>query len=192
VATGDAFAIEARVRRLNELGFDVEEIELEPEGPSEVETVGWQDIGIPPGEGSARLRVVVSERDFHTHELRRLARLNALEGQARLLLNDIREYRSWLVASSGQSISKVEGAARWRAERLDPMLARLAPIIGPRRDPLQAYCDLLEHKWLLSEHAGRDVGLEAAFAAYVDSGAPAPESPESAIVESEPAAELED
>ena len=30
VAVGDAFAIEARVRRLNELGFAVEEIELEP------------------------------------------------------------------------------------------------------------------------------------------------------------------
>jgi uncharacterized protein DUF4032 len=72
----------------------------------------------------------------------------------------------------------VEGAARWRAERLDPMLARLTPIIGTGRDPLQAYCDLLEHKWLLSERAGRDVGLEAAFASYVDSGAPAPEAVE--------------
>ena len=94
IAAGDAFAIEARVRRLNELGFDVEEIELEPEGQSEVEALGWQDVGIAAGQGSARLRVVVSERDFHTRELRRLARINALEGQARLLLNDMREYRS--------------------------------------------------------------------------------------------------
>lgn len=178
VAPGDAFAIEARVRRLNELGFDVEEIELEPEGPSDVEAFGWQDVGIAPGQGSARLRVVVSERDFHTRELRRLARINALEGQARLLLNDIREYRGWLVASTRQSVSKEEGATRWRAERLDPMLARLVPVIGRGRDPLQAYCDLLEHKWLLSERAGRDVGLEPAFASYVDIGAPAPETAE--------------
>jgi hypothetical protein len=187
VATGDAFAIEARVRRLNELGFDVEEIELEPEGQSEAEALGWQDIGIAPGQGSARLRVVVSERDFHTRELRRLARINALEGQARLLLNDIREYRAWLAASSGVPVSKEEGAARWRTERLDPSLARLAPTIGPGRDPLQAYCDLLEHKWLLSERAGRDVGLEAAFASYVDIGAPSPETAEPiADLEAEP------
>ena len=178
VAAGDAFAVEARVRRLNELGFDVEEIELRPEGHSDADDQGWQDAGIATGQGSVRLRVVVSERDFHTRELRRRARLNALEGQARLLLNDMREYRSWLSASSGQPVSKEEGAARWRAERLDPMLARLTPIIGTGRDPLQAYCDLLEHKWLLSERAGRDVGLEAAFASYVDSGAPAPEAVE--------------
>jgi uncharacterized protein DUF4032/lipopolysaccharide kinase (Kdo/WaaP) family protein len=178
IATGDAFAIEARVRRLNELGFDVEEIELEPEDQTESEALGWQDIGIAPGQGSARLRVVVSERDFHTRELRRLARINALEGQARLLLNDIREYRAWLAASSGRPVSKEEGAARWRTERLDPSLARLAPTIGPGRDPLQAYCDLLEHKWLLSERAGRDVGLDAAFASYVDIGAPSPETAE--------------
>jgi len=53
-------------------------------------------------------------------------------------------------------------------------LRRLGPVIG-ERDPLQAYCDVLEHKWLLSEQAGRDVGLDAAIAAYLAEGAPAPE-----------------
>jgi hypothetical protein len=43
------------------------------------------------------------------------------------------------------------------------------------RDPLQAYCDVLEQKWLLSEAAGQDVGLEAALEAYLALGAPAPE-----------------
>jgi tRNA A-37 threonylcarbamoyl transferase component Bud32 len=174
VAAGDAFAIEARVRRLNELGFAVEEIELEPGTGSSP----GEDAGPASGQGSARLRVVVSERAYHTRELRRRARLNALEGQARLLLNDLREYRAWLAWSSGVPVSREEGAARWRAERLDPALARLALIIGPGRDTLQAYCDLLEHKWLLSERAGEDVGLEAAFASYVDMGAPAPETAE--------------
>ena len=58
---------------------------------------------------------------------------------------------------------------------LEPYLRRLEKIIGPGRDPLQAYCDLLEHKWLLSERAQRDIGLEAAFASYLAAGAPAPE-----------------
>ena len=57
----------------------------------------------------------------------------------------------------------------------EPVVAVLSPIIGPSRDPVQAYCDVLEEKWLLSEAAGRDVGLEAALDAYLSLGAPAPE-----------------
>ena len=55
-------------------------------------------------------------------------------------------------------------------------LRRLRPSIGDR-DPIQAYCDALEHKWLLSERARRDVGLDAAIDAYLAEGAPAPELP---------------
>ena len=69
-----------------------------------------------------------------------------------------------------------EAAHRWLGEVLGPALERLAPAIGPTRDPLQAYCDLLEHKWLLSEVRRRDVGLEAAFTSYLAAGAPAPEA----------------
>ena len=51
----------------------------------------------------------------------------------------------------------------------------LIPAIGPGRDPIQAYCDVLEEKWILSEVVGSDVGLEAATDAYLGLGAPAPE-----------------
>jgi hypothetical protein len=47
--------------------------------------------------------------------------------------------------------------------------------VGPGRDIIQSYCDVLEHKWLLSEQAGWDVGLETALRAYLEIGAPAPE-----------------
>jgi hypothetical protein len=49
--------------------------------------------------------------------------------------------------------------------------------VGPDRDLVQAYCDVLEHKWLLSERAGGDVGLDRAVASYLAEGAPAPEQP---------------
>ena len=57
-----------------------------------------------------------------------------------------------------------------------PTLVRLAEAIGPDRDPVQAYCDLLEHKWFLSERDGEDVGLEPALLSYLALGAPAPEA----------------
>jgi hypothetical protein len=155
---GDRHAIRAQLRRLNDLGFAVDEIEI-----------------VPADEGSkVRLRVTTTNRDFHAHELERLTGLRALEGQARLLLNDLREYRAWLELREGRHLTDVAAARRWRRELLNPALRRLRPVIGGR-DVIQAYCDVLEHKWLLSEKAHRDVGLDAAIAAYLAEGAPAPE-----------------
>jgi tRNA A-37 threonylcarbamoyl transferase component Bud32 len=159
IQPGDRFAIQAHVRRLNELGFAVGEIELEP-----------------GADGRVHLRAAVTRRDFHARELQRRTALVALEGQARLLLNDLREYRAWLEYFEKRRVPSAEAADRWQAEVLEPALARLTPTIGPARDALQAYCDLLEHKWILSERRRRDVGLEAALTSYLASGAPAPEA----------------
>ena len=158
---GDRHAIRARIRRLNDLGFAIDELTLEPTSPT-------SDV--------VRLRVAVANRRFHAHQLQKLTGLVALEGQARLLLNDIREYQAWLESSTHRSLTTADAAARWLAEVLEPASAALVPAIGPLRDPLQAYCDVLEEKWLLSEAAGHDVGLEAAMAAYLELGAPAPEA----------------
>ena len=157
----DRHAVRARIRRLNDLGFAVDEISLEP-------TAGGEKV---------RLRVAVASRRFHAREMQRLTGLVALEGQARLLLNDVREYQAWLESQRGVSIPIEIAADRWLHDVLEPSLATLAPAIGPARDPLQAYCDVLEQKWLLSEAAGRDVGLDTALNAYLALGAPAPEDP---------------
>ena len=39
-------------------------------------------------------------------------------------------------------------------------------------DPVQAFCDLLEVRWLLSERAGRDVGSAAALEALATERTP--------------------
>jgi hypothetical protein len=81
-----------------------------------------------------------------------------------------------LQVQSGERLATGLVAARWRAEVLEPTLVRLRPHLASGRDALQAYCDALEHKWILSERAGADVGLDAAVADYISLGAPAPES----------------
>ncbi|HSS35911.1 MAG TPA: DUF4032 domain-containing protein, partial [Patescibacteria group bacterium] len=139
----DRFAVAARVRRLNDLGFSVDEIELEPGDRA----------------GKLRLRVAVTTRRFHIHELQRLTGIRALEGQARILMNDLREYRAWLEWFEKRSIDRTEGAQRWLADVYEPTIDRLRGAVGTSRDLVQAYCDVLEHKWLLSEEAGVDVGL---------------------------------
>ena len=111
-----------------------------------------------------------------------------LEGQARILLNDLAEYRAWLEWYERRPIDADEAADRWLREVYRPTLARIAAFVGPDRDLVQAYCDVLEHKWLLSERAGRDVGLDAAIESYVAEGAPAPEQPAGATASAEQAA----
>jgi tRNA A-37 threonylcarbamoyl transferase component Bud32 len=158
VAPGDRFAMTSRIRRLNDLGFAIDEIELEP-GSS----------------GRLRFRIAVATRRFHARELEARTGLVALEGQARILMNDLREYRTWLQWFEGRRIERPEAARRWLEEVYRPTTARLATVVGPERDIIQAYCDVLEHKWLLSEQAGRDVGLAVAVDSYLAQGAPAPE-----------------
>lgn len=155
---GDRHAMRGQIRRLNDLGFAVDEIEVVP----------------ADGGAAVKLRVTTSNRAFHAHELERLTGIRALEGQARLLLNDLREHVAWLRLHSKRAISEEAGAKRWRRDVFEPALRRLRPVIG-QRDPIQAYCDVLEHKWLLSERKRRDVGLGAAIDAYLAEGAPAPE-----------------
>ncbi len=155
---GDRRAIRARLRGLNDLGFSVD-VEVDPVEPA----------------GTVRLRTLVTTRRYHANELERRTKLRTLEGQARILLNDIAEYRCWLEWSGGHSVSSEEATDRWLREVYRPTLARIRSWVGPDRDVVQAYCDVLEHKWLLSEQAGRDVGLDMAIESYLAEGAPAPE-----------------
>lgn len=157
---GDRQAIRARVRRLNDLGYSV-------------------DLALDPttGDGLVRLRMHVTTRRFHAREIERRTKIRALEGQARLLLNDLNEYHAWLEWQASESIAPGVAADRWLREVYRPTLARISETVGPGRDLVQAYCDVLEQKWYLSEAAGFDVGLELATEAYIYLGAPAPETP---------------
>ena len=107
LSPGDRQAVRDRIRRLNDLGFAVDEIALEPASP---------------GGEVVRLKVAVADRRFHARELERLTGIVALEGQARLLLNDLREYQTWL-SSSGADLTVEEAA--------DAGCARFSGLLSP-------------------------------------------------------------
>ena len=154
----DRQAIRNRVRKLNDLGYSVD-LDLDPDA----------------SDGRVRLRMSVTTRRYHARELERRTRIRALEGQARLLVNDLNEYGTWLEWHEGRKIDPSEVSERWLHDVYRPTLARIAQAVGPARDLIQAYCDVLEQKWYLSEQAGSDVGLGAAIESYLALGAPAPE-----------------
>jgi len=118
----------------------------------------------------------VTTRRFHVRELERRTKIRALEGQARLLLNDLNEYAAWLSWHAGKPVDPDDAAARWLRDVYRPTLASIASAVGPGRDLVQAYCDVLEQKWYLSEQEGHDVGLLRGIEAYLELGAPAPET----------------
>jgi hypothetical protein len=149
------YLITERIRRLNELGFEVEEVEVGPR----------------PDSDSVRFRLKIADRNFHSNRLHELTGVDASENQARMILADLHHYLSKQPTVRTES-GKALGTVRWRVEEFEPWLRRLAQHIPPGADPVQAYCDLLHHRYMVSLEAGRDVGTEAAFQSWLEQGKP--------------------
>jgi len=153
---GERHRIEDRVRRLNELGFDVEELAVEA-------TEGGTHL---------RIRPVVVEEGHHSRELRRRTGLEVQENQARRLLNDIAAFRAWHEGDSGAPMSDPVAAARWMAEVYEPMVASVPPELRGRLEPAELFHELLEHRWFLSEASGHAVTNEEAVHSLVSAVLP--------------------
>jgi hypothetical protein len=137
---------------LNALGFDVEEVELLSDG----------------SEVRLRLQSKVVEPGHHRRRLLRLTGLDAQENQARRLLNDLTAYRTKLNRTTTTPISDAAAAGRWLSEIFEPAIAALPPELQGKRAAAEIFHELLEHRWFLSERAGRDIGMDEAIASYVD------------------------
>lgn len=149
IGPGDSYQIQDRVRRLNALGFSVGEIALAEAG------------------GQLKLKVLVTDRHFHRDRLLSLTGLDAGERQAQLLMNEIQRVRLSLSEEKSRSTSLTAAAFHWRERIFQPTVERLQKALGPGVVAVERYCELLEHKWFLSERARADVGLEAALLDYV-------------------------
>ncbi|MFN8183159.1 MAG: DUF4032 domain-containing protein [Candidatus Nanopelagicales bacterium] len=151
----DRYRVESTVRKLNELGFAVDEVSLRPVSPDDLQ-----------------LSVRVGDRRFHAQHLKDLTGLDVGEGQAMVLLGDLRAYRRHLCQQSERDVDEQEAATVWIADVLRPGMQQAHDAVNGAGSPIQAYCDLLEVRWLLSENASHDVGSQAALAALRIQGAP--------------------
>ncbi len=159
--------IAKRLRRLNELGFDADEVEL-----------------IDSAEGTRlRVRTRVAESGESARQLFRRTGINAEEHQARRLLNDIASFRGYLEQKNGHAVSETVAAHRWLEEIYDPVVAAIPADLRSRLAPPEIFHEILEHRWYMSEAAGRDVGTTAAARSYFDTVLPAVPQPLSTRVE---------
>jgi hypothetical protein len=155
------YRIASRLRRLNDLGFDADEVEL---------------LSTPEGT-RLRVRTKVAESGQQSRELFRETGIAADENQARRLRNDIASFRGYLEQQEEHPVSETVAAHRWLEEVYDPVVEAIPAGLRGRLSPPEIFHEILEHRWYLSEAAGTDVGTTAAARSYFDTVLPAVPQP---------------
>lgn len=148
----EQYLIDRRIRRLNELGFDVEELEIQ---------------AIDAGH-RIRMRAKVVEPGHHRRLLQTLTGLNVQENQARRLLNDLYRFRAWQSGLVGHAISEEVSAYRWLVEVYHRTLEMIPAEPRNRLDDAEIFHQILEHRWYLSERSGCDTALADVVPSYVE------------------------
>jgi len=145
----DRYPLEARIRRLNDLGFDFGELQVMTDNTGEHMTV----------------QPKVVDAGHHSRRLIRLTGLDVEENQARRLLNDLDSYR----VKIGLGPEDEEFAAhQWVSERFEKAMAAVPANLRGRMEPAQIFHEVLEHRWFLSEQAGHSVPFLDAVNSYVE------------------------
>ncbi|WP_338703079.1 DUF4032 domain-containing protein [Streptomyces sp. Q6] len=141
--------MERRIRRLNDLGFDVAEMQISRS---------------PQGDTVTFVPKVV-DAGHHQRQLLRLTGMDAEENQARRLLNDL---ESWMATQDDAPGARPEVLAhRWVRDVFRPTVRAVRDRVPVPMDPAELYHELLEHRWYLSERAQHDIGLDAATEDYI-------------------------
>lgn len=138
--------MERRIRRLNDLGFDVAEVAM----------------SLLEGGRSYLVRPKVVDAGHHTRRLMRLTGLDAEENQARRLLNDLDAYRA-----ESDLTDEQQAAHRWLTEVFEPVVRAVPAHLRRKMEPTELFVQVINHRWRLSEQAGRDVGLAPAVQSFL-------------------------
>jgi hypothetical protein len=144
----ELWRVEQWIESLNELGFDVDEMDI----LTEAEGAGF------------RVQPRVVEAGHHSRELRTLTGLDVEEAQARRLLNDLAQFAAHL----GDTEEPREAIAhRWLTEIYEPLTAMMPAPARGRIEPAEFYHEVLVHRWYLSERAGREIDIFATAEDYI-------------------------
>ena len=148
-STAEMWRIEQRVERLNDLGFDVDELDI---------VTDWD------GE-KVRIQPKVVELGHHQRELQALTGLNVEDAQARRLLNDIAAFTASL--DLGRE-DRTLVANRWLDQVYEPIMEMVPPAARTKLEPAEIFHELLVHRWFLSEAAGHEISLFDTARDYID------------------------
>ncbi len=138
--TDEMWRIEQRIKRLNDLGFDVDELDI---------VTDWDGA-------SVRIQPKYVEPGHHSRRLQSLTGMDVEDNQARRLLNDLDAYAA---ANGLQAEDPALIAHRWLTQVYEPLVATAPPETLSLLEPAELFHEILEHRWYLSEQAGHEVEL---------------------------------
>ncbi|AZI59351.1 DUF4032 domain-containing protein [Nakamurella antarctica] len=142
--------IEQRLRRLNELGYDV----------------GQLNINEVDGNPHVLVQTQVVEAGHHRRRLSELTGLKVQENQARRILNDLDNYRSRAVMPETDADENTV-AQHWLTDIFEPVIEAVPQQLNEKLEPAEIFHEVLEHRWFLSEAAGVEVSIADAVKSYV-------------------------
>ena len=144
----ERWRITQRVERLNELGFDIEELMIKTEENGR----------------SVKIQPKVVDAGHHARRLIRLTGLDVEENQARRLLNDLDAFRVKFGANGDEEVM----AHRWLSEVFEPVVKAIPREYSGKLEPAEVFHQVLEHRWYLAENQQKGVPLTEAVNSYVE------------------------
>jgi len=145
----ERWRVAARIEHLNNLGFDVDELAITTD-------IDGTTVQIQPK---------VVDAGHHSRRLLRLTGLDVQENQARRLLNDLDSYRA---ATDRQNDDEEFVAHDWLSGVFEPTIQAVPRNLRRKLEPAQLFHEILDHRWFVSERAGRDVPMAEATSSYVE------------------------
>jgi len=145
----EMWRIEQRIERLNDLGFDVDELDI-------VTDFDGDEVRIQPK---------VVELGHHRRELQALTGLNVEDGQARRLLNDLAAFTAhYGLGREDRSLV----AYRWLTQIYEPLIEMIPADQRGKLEPAEFFHEVLVHRWYLSERAGHEIGIFDTARDYIE------------------------
>jgi hypothetical protein len=153
ISPNEKYRIHEQIQAINSIGFSVSDVIVEP---------------VDNGD-KINFQVIVTDRNFHRDQLLGLTGIETEEMQARTMMNEIQELKASLSHLQNRSTPSSLAAYKWLHEIYLPVIEKLKPLIIDSADPAELYCQVLEHKWYLSETAQHDVGHQVAVEDFLRS-----------------------
>ena len=127
-----------------------------------------KEYSLTPVEDGNKLimHTVVTEKFYYKTELKKLTSIYAEETQAKIIFNNILDYKAGVENKLKKIVPLKTIAHQWYDSIYKYSLCQVGidedDINGP-----QIFCQVLEHKWLLSEKNKEDVGFMRAISDYM-------------------------
>lgn len=147
-ASSERWRITERVERLNNLGFDIDE------------------LAIKTDEAGTKVRIQpkVVDAGHHQRRLLRLTGLDAEENQARRLLNDLDSYRA---AYGSPDADEEMLSHEWLVRVFEPVVRAIPRELKGKLEQAEVFHQLLDHRWFMAQNQARDIPLAEAVTSYV-------------------------